>query len=599
MSINHVKTYSYSNIVDAFCNVLDLYERGDRSTKIESKLSFDTKQNVYTEKLFERLMEELYLEKDKAKNVFDGATIYCELLVQYIYSIPVTYAISKNDLHIKFKNIITPPVLAIIAFELINIEKDNVFYKTLDEILTSFSSDEKTLTRLIKTKLKAIVLSRRNDYIEYSPLLDFVENIKANSRPRRDTINQKTDILIRGKDHLSQDCLVEHNDIKKQYHCCMNILRFDAETSLFGALAKCYQQITSNHKAIKDNALSVNNINVSQVISTIRSLGGGHQNAITLVQSHGISNPFMLNIAQLIPHQINPLLEVIYSDLPEVKNQKFKSLTTTLWQALGYVTHKGAERLPYIDLQSTLERYQAFDDEIAPLILIVKACGKIQDNSLSEAIDILYSNDAICLDTVSPELLHLTAIMCIGCRIKEGKNTHLSFEPLINIILGTQPLYTSSYVDDKGMLGLEFVSFIDKYYNATLLRSVYHYNTIIYRCLCTHQDYPQQAVYNALDTLESTIKKLSYYSKASNYIGLKKFINKKLTKRDTEDNLISFLLNSTLYNCIQELNGICTYLIPDGELHPAIIDLMINIDFRKAILKALDLKRFNRDTIRI
>ena len=251
MSINHVKTYGYSNIVDAFCNVLDLYERGDRATKIESKLSFDTKQNVYTEKLFERLMEELYLEKDKAKNVFDGATIYCELLVQHIYSIPVTYSISKNDLHIKFKNIITPPVLAIIAFELINIEKDNVFYKTLDEILTSFPSGEKTLTRLIKTKLKAIVLSQRNDHVEYSPLLDFVENIKANSRPRRDTINQKIDMLIRGKEHLLQDCLVEHNDIKKQYHCCINILRFDAETSLFGALAKCYQQITFNHKAIK------------------------------------------------------------------------------------------------------------------------------------------------------------------------------------------------------------------------------------------------------------------------------------------------------------------------------------------------------------
>ena len=341
----------------------------------------------------------------------------------------------------------------------------------------------------------------------------------------------------------------------------------------------------------------MNNINVNQIINTIRSLGGGDQNAITLVPSHEISNPFILNVTKLIPHQINPLLEVIYSDLPEVKNQKLKSLTTTLWQALGYITHKGAERLPYIDLQSTLDRYQAFDDETAPLILIVKACGKIQDNSLSEAIDILYSNDAICLNTASPELLHLIAIMCIGCRIKEGKNTHLSFEPLINIILGTQPLYTSSYVDDKGILGLEFDSFIDKHYNTTLLRSVYHYNTIIYRCLCTNQDFPQQAISNVLDTLESTIKKLSCYSKTSNYIGLKKFINKTLTRRDTENNLIPFLLNSTLYHCIQELNGICTYLIPDDETHPAIIDLMINIDFRKAILKALDLKRFNRDTM--
>lgn len=100
MAISKVKTIGYSDFIESLCLILDLYDKGDRSSKIDTKQSFYSKQKIYNGLIFERIIDELYLRESISKEFIDGALIYTETLIQFLYSIPIVhYKNKKRDFH--------------------------------------------------------------------------------------------------------------------------------------------------------------------------------------------------------------------------------------------------------------------------------------------------------------------------------------------------------------------------------------------------------------------------------------------------------------------------------------------------------------------
>ena len=590
MSIFLVKTTGYADLIEAFCLVLDLYEKGDRSSKIDTKHSFSTKKKILNRLIFQRIIEGLHLKEPLSKEFIYGAITYFEILIQHINSLPTLYHQTKNDTLTAYKNRIFPPMLAIVAFNLFKIEKENEFYITLDELLIHAASNEQVIdeaTFLIKKKLASIINTITNGNDDYLPIVELMKNIRRGICQRRETINQKFDIILRNTKPSSQ---VDNGDkckkLREAYHCCMSMIRFNNRTGLFFEVAKSYNKIT------KDHTKSIDYLDFT-AISDIMATLGSSSNQNPSLQSSGMSTA---NINDIIANESNTLLGSIQNNflIPQDKNIIF--LTSALWKVLrcNLINHN----LATPNLADILDKYGHGGEHLKPLKFIMEFCILVQKGCLSEAIKKLNHIDALCLEKVSPELLNMTTCLYIGCHIKEGRVSHHCFEPLIKIILDTQLLFSDKSYDDGALLKMNFESSLDDHYKSTLLRCVKKYNEIIFNFKGNHQGSAKQAILDSLDQVESTIQKLHILNDTPTYYSrLRKLIAKKLTKHEVNGNLIPFLPDATLYYCIRELLLLCQYLHFSPKRHPAIYLLTNNQQLRKLILKALNPTIFKKECI--
>lgn len=478
-----------------------------------------------------------------------------------------------------------PPLLAIVTLELIELEKNNFFYQTLDEVLRFISSRKQTTNNaasLIKRKLSAIIHSTTKKPDEYQAVLELLNNIRDDSSQRRETINQKIDIALKGKASLSQH---GHSDecekIRKAYHCCMILIRFNNKTGLLYKTAEYYNEVATN------NIKTICHLDIKPISDSIMALGKSPKS--TLLPLSKDMPP--VNINELVTDEFDTLIESIHGEFQEQKSNVFIYLTASLWELLEI----RGNSVDFLEQGTMFDEYCLDDEELKPLKLILDVCILVQKNLLSEAVDKLDSPDALCLEFASPELLYKTATLYIGCQIKIGKISHLRFEPLAKIILDTQSLFSDISVDDGKLLGMRFQPLVNDHYSLTLLRCVREYNEMVLGNLSNGETESMQAILDSLDPVELAIRKLDVFRENIQPSRLRSLIAKKLTKHERNDNLISFLPDATLYRCIRELANICCYLYFTPQRHPAIEHLIRNYELRIPILKALNPTLFKKE----
>jgi hypothetical protein len=624
MSLNSLKTTGYDDILEFIMVAMSLYEADDTTSRLQKKLTFSAKQEVYISILHDRLVDAFYLQNSHNIALFDRIFDYAEELTRFTLTTPVRCITSQNELINCYRLGVLPLVTAMLLRILIVSDQYNIFLKTIHDLLSSKndiskldSSVRKYLNDIlnkfnekpsIKIKNNTTLPNTKKGHTKtirpkaiesmFASISNLISEIKLkNGVQLKSNVSQKFKIAIKNHPKF----IIHLNNLKTSYYACIFLLRINNAPLFFDVLVEKYQSILRGDEVI-------DNFNVNVAMCNLTKTQDYNPRA---VYSYITSNE-----VGLIGYAVKkiPRLPTNYNLLNYIERLKW------LLNIEGILSFR-----KHISLDAAIAKFASSDDKFLPYNAIAEACKSIQENKLTEAINIIDSNVDI-ISKVQYMFIEKITTLYIGCLIKTNKISHNQLKGLARILICTHKTYADNSIRSQYFLGVKYESFISDE-SFTIIRAISDYNNIISNCLCIqeeepisfkspfleedpfHEEVPEQIIDSALIELEMILQKICFYridfecnnltdTQISNATASLKSYFKEISL-DNKKNLISFIPGSSLYDCICELDLLYQYLDTPWSIDGEIAAIVRNkdLEFRRAILKAIDTRRFNKENI--
>jgi hypothetical protein len=576
MSIKSIKTASYDGVIDEFLWGLDLYDRNNRNTRLKEKRSCDSKQDIYIEGLNERIISSFCSSEENGdgKKLINDILDFSEDAATFIFAKPVITNLSNGQIYQRYIKYILCPLLTIYIDMLRKSHDSHPFVIHLHKLLLSISDGN---IAYASRKMLYEIINKPECELYRAELIENIRGIRNDRAQRRDTINQRIRLAISSFDHISDPdekdkCLRPLIALQNAFYACMAIINFDIKTALGGELSRQYKNTVAS-TSIRNESIR------SDISPSFLSQLTGKSFISKSTESH-LTNLWKRATRTTQANMSKPA----------------KNNIDTLFYLLGHSECNMRKTKKYSPSNDFIIDVATKDNlsYLKPYTFMLNVLNCIEENKLQDAISLLDSGEAIQIENTIG-LPYYAAILFIGLTIKTAQSQikHESLNPLIQIIINTQPLYAEY---GTSMLKSEPDLFTSNPYSQTLLRSIKKYNYIIQSRVCPSIENPPQAILDMWDGVEKELLAIQ-----NAMIGV---INEQTEQKlagmfnqsDKSKSLITYLPDSTLYNCVRGLEEFKCQSLISKEKHPATFQILGDVEYRKNLLKAIDPEQYELDS---
>ncbi|MEB7104889.1 hypothetical protein NEM86_02270 [Escherichia coli] len=548
--------HAFAKLMYDVCQILGVFREGSKQRDIRAYGSFWRHQAFFNQRYNEIIgiidKERVFSEEERRSLFYKYEMFYNQIM-----SYPVFSTLTRSQVFERYIQLGVSSCLALDIHKTFNTTNNSGFYFHIHSFLLSdhcptLENNGRDILQGVKNYLRDLIKSPDGSYKKvFSPLSEYIRNIRKKSTPIKTWMNSAIDECIEySQTTLDED---EFNKIKGQlddfkvaYSSLRVLLALERKIGLTEHLSSFYR---------------------------------------TLYQVEGLNDSYYLALHQYLYESKNFDERLLKSLIEEFQKKATKPYSIEInedtWLAIKVIWHlvfsslKGDvfSELDLIELAINLKN-SPDSVVLTPYLTLSKIIHNICIDDLNEANK---KTNAMSINELPPGFISAAiSTIKLALNIKLNGNTIKNGELLsdINTILTYRGVFTDHVNIDRKFKQPDLILVMCAN-NLIIMSAIKQYNNMVqmtsfYNELELSAIHPQ-SITGILDEVEFALgkinKRLDETEKAINSEELAKLIidEKILTVRECRQNLVSYLNEFTLYNCILNLNYIKPYLTLPGE----------------------------------
>ncbi|WP_265011638.1 hypothetical protein [Klebsiella variicola] len=548
--------HAFAKLMYDVCQILGVFREGSKQRDIRAYGSFWRHQAFFNQRYNEIIgiidKERVFSEEERRSLFYKYEMFYNQIM-----SYPVFSTLTRSQVFERYIQLGVSSCLALDIHKTFNTTNNSGFYFHIHSFLLSdhcptLENNGRDILQGVKNYLRDLIKSPDGSYKKiFSPLSEYIRNIRKKSTPIKTWMNSAIDECIEySQTTLDED---EFNKIKGQlddfkvaYSSLRVLLALERKIGLTEHLSSFYR---------------------------------------TLYQVEGLNDSYYLALHQYLYESKNFDERLLKSVIEEFQKKATKPYSIEInedtWLDIKVIWHlvfsslKGDvfSELDLIELAINLKN-SPDSVVLTPYLTLSKIIHNICIDDLNEANK---KTNAMSINELPPGFISAAiSTIKLALNIKLNGNTIKNGELLsdINTILTYRGVFTDHVNIDRKFKQPDLILVMCAN-NLIIMSAIKQYNNMVqmtsfYNELELSAIHPQ-SITGILDEVEFALgkinKRLDETEKAINSEELAKLIidEKILTVRECRQNLVSYLNEFTLYNCILNLNYIKPYLTLPGE----------------------------------
>ncbi|WP_171964793.1 hypothetical protein [Cronobacter sakazakii] len=548
--------HAFAKLMYDVCQILGVFREGSKQRDIRAYGSFWRHQAFFNQRYNEIIgiidKERVFSEEERRSLFYKYEMFYNQIM-----SYPVFSTLTRSQVFERYIQLGVSSCLALDIHKTFNTTNNSGFYFHIHSFLLSdhcptLENNGRDILQGVKNYLRDLIKSPDGSYKKvFSPLSEYIRNIRKKSTPIKTWMNSAIDECIEySQITLDED---EFNKIKGQlddfkvaYSSLRVLLALERKIGLTEHLSSFYR---------------------------------------TLYQVEGLNDSYYLALHQYLYESKNFDERLLKSVIEEFQKKATKPYSIEInedtWLDIKVIWHlvfsslKGDvfSELDLIELAINLKN-SPDSVVLTPYLTLSKIIHKICIDDLNEANK---KTNAMSINELPPGFISAAiSTIKLALNIKLNGNTIKNGELLsdINTILTYRGVFTDHVNIDRKFKQPDLILVMCAN-NLIIMSAIKQYNNMVqmtsfYNELELSAIHPQ-SITGILDEVEFALgkinKRLDETEKVINSEELAKLIidEKILTVRECRQNLVSYLNEFTLYNCILNLNYIKPYLTLPGE----------------------------------
>ncbi|EEZ6588438.1 TPA: hypothetical protein L7255_003011 [Escherichia coli] len=548
--------HAFAKLMYDVCQILGVFREGSKQRDIRAYGSFWRHQAFFNQRYNEIIgiidKERVFSEEERRSLFYKYEMFYNQIM-----SYPVFSTLTRSQVFERYIQLGVSSCLALDIHKTFNTTNNSGFYFHIHSFLLSdhcptLENNGRDILQGVKNYLRDLIKSPDGSYKKvFSPLSEYIRNIRKKSTPIKTWMNSAIDECIEySQTTLDED---EFNKIKGQlddfkvaYSSLRVLLALERKIGLTEHLSSFYR---------------------------------------TLYQVEGLNDSYYLALHQYLYESKNFDERLLKSLIEEFQKKATKPYSIEInedtWLDIKVIWHlvfsslKGDvfSELDLIELAINLKN-SPDSVVLTPYLTLSKIIHNICIDDLNEANK---KTNAMSINELPPGFISAAiSTIKLALNIKLNGNTIKNGELLsdINTILTYRGVFTDHVNIDRKFKQPDLILVMCAN-NLIIMSAIKQYNNMVqmtsfYNELELSAIHPQ-SITGILDEVEFALgkinKRLDETEKAINSEELAKLIidEKILTVRECRQNLVSYLNEFTLYNCILNLNYIKPYLTLPGE----------------------------------
>lgn len=563
--------HAFAKLMYDVCQILGVFREGSKQRDIRAYGSFWRHQAFFNQRYNEIIgiidKERVFSEEERRSLFYKYEMFYNQIM-----SYPVFSTLTRSQVFERYIQLGVSSFLALDIHKTFNTTNNSGFYFHIHSFLLSdhcptLENNERDILQGVKIYLRDLIKSPDGSYKKVlSPLSENIRNIRKNSTPIKSWMNSAIDECIEHSQiTLDED---EFNKIKGQlddfkvaYSSLRVLLALERKTGLTEHLSSFYRYL-----------FHVEGLNDSYYLALHQYLYESKKFDGRLLEF--VIEEFHKKATKPYSIEIN---KDAWLDIKVIWHLVFSSLKGEVFSELDLIELA-------INLKNSPDSFV-----LTPYLTLSKIIHKICIDDLNEANK---KANAISINELPPGFISAAiSTIKLALNIKLNGNTIKNGELLsdINTILTYRGIFTDHVNIDRKFKQPDLILVMCAN-NLIIMSAIKQYNNMVqmtsfYNELELSVIHPQ-SITGILDEVESALckinKRLNAAEKIINSEELAKLIidEKILTVRECRQNLVSYLNEFTLYNCILNLNYIKPYLTLPGEKLVNIYGLVGNSEER-------------------
>lgn len=548
--------HAFAKLMYDVCQILGVFREGSKQRDIRAYGSFWRHQAFFNQRYNEIIG---IIDKERVFSEEERRCLFYkyEMFYNQIMSYPVFSTLTRSQVFERYIQLGVSSCLALDIHKTFNTTNNSGFYFHIHSFLLSdhcptLEDNGRDILQGVKNYLRDLIKSPDGSYKKVlSPLSEYIRNIRKNSTPIKSWVNSVIDECIEySKITLDEDEFKkikgQLDDFKVAYSSLRVLLALERKIGLTEHLSSFYR---------------------------------------TLYQVEGLNDSYYLALHQYLYESKNFDERLLKSVIEEFQKKATKPYSIEInkdtWLDIKVIWHlvfsslKG-DVFSELDLIELAINLKNSPDSVflTPYLTLSKIIHNICIDDLNEANK---KTNAMSINELPPGFISAAiSTIKLALNIKLNGNTIKNGELLsdINTILTYRGVFTDHVNIDRKVKKPDLILVMCAN-NLIIMSAIKQYNNMVqmtsfYNELELSAIHPQ-SITGILDEVEFALgkinKRLDETEKVINSEELAKLIidEKILTVRECRQNLVSYLNEFTLYNCILNLNYIKPYLTLPGE----------------------------------
>ncbi|EKR7624811.1 hypothetical protein LAX21_25765 [Escherichia coli] len=558
---------AFAKLMYDVCQTLGVFREGSKQRDRRAYGSFWRHQAFFNQRYNEIIKiidkERVFSEKERRSLFYKYEMFYNQIM-----SYPVFSTLTRSQVFERYIQLGVSSCLALDVHKTFSSGNNSGFYFHIDNFLLSnhcptLENSDRDILSGVKYYLRNILETTDDTYKKvFQPLLERIRNIRKNSTPIKSWMN------ITIAECIEDSRIILDNDefeiIKKQlddfktaYSSLRILLAFERRTGLT-------KYLSSSYKHIREGG----------------GMNDSYYSALNqyLYESKYFDERLLESVVEEFQKETNK------HDLIEIDEDTWMDIKVIWHLVFSSLNGDVFSELDLIELAINLKNAP---DSVAlkPYLALTEIIHRICIDDLTEAkkkIDAISLNE-LPTGFISAAISVIRIALNIKLKGKTIKNGELLSD--INTVLLHRGVFTD-YINVEREVKQPDLILLTCANNLIIMNAIKQYNSMVQMTSCYNEfelsvTHPQ-SISGILDEVECALekinKRLDVIEKDFNSKELAKLIidEKILTARESSQNLVSYLNEFTLYNCILNLNYIRPYLTLPGETLPHISRLVGN-----------------------
>lgn len=576
--------HAFAKLMYDVCQILGVFREGSKQRDRRAYGSFWRHQAFFNQRYNEItgiIDKERVFSEEERRSLF----YKYEMFYNQIMSYPVFSTLIRSQIFERYIQLGVSSCLALDIHKTFNTTNNSGFYFHIHSFLLSdhcptLENNGRDILQGVKNYLRGLIKSPDGSYKKvFSPLSEHIRNIRKNSTPIKSWMNIVIDECTEyAKVTLDKD---EFDKIKGQldtfkvaYSSLRTLLAFERRTGLIKHLSSYYKDLNQG-EGMNDSYYFA----LHQYLYESKDFDERLLDSVVEEFQKKVTGPFSIQIGDNAWLDIKVIWHLVFNSL---KGDVFSEL----------------------DLRELAINLKNSPDSVvlAPYLTLSTIIHNICIDNLNEANKKI---NEILIDELPPGFISAaisTIKLALNIKLNGKTIKHGQLLSDINTILTYRGVFTDHVNIDRKFKQPDLILVMCAN-NLIIMSAIKQYNNMVqmtsfYNELELSAIHPQ-SITGILDEVESALgkinKRLDVAKKVINSEELAKLIidEKILTVRECRQNLVSYLNEFTLYNCILNLNYIKSYLTLPGEKLVHISGLVGNSEER--VIK----RKFLAEAIRI
>ncbi|HBC5671021.1 TPA: hypothetical protein KEV01_001156 [Citrobacter koseri] len=565
--------HAFAKVMYDVCQILGVFREGSKQRDIRAYASFWRHQEFFKKRYNEIIEiideERLCIEEQKELIKEERRSLFYkyEMFYNQIMFYPVFSTLSRDQLFERYIQLGVSSCLALDIHKNLSTTNNSGFYFHIHKFLSSehcptLDNSERDISLGVRNYLREPINKINDPQKHLLPVFERIRDIRKKSTTTKFLMNSEINQCIKrfkrdldeGSFKVVKDTLV---NFKESYLPLRSLLALDRRTGLVKNLSSAYLDLKQKDE-INDGYYSA----LHQYLYESKYFDEGLLEIAVEEFQKKTTDAFSIEIDRNAWLNIKIIWHLVFSPL---KGDVFTELDL-------------------VDLIINLKN-SPNAKILTPYLTLSKAIHSICIDNLAEAEQIIntISLNKLPLGFISAAISIIKTAINIKLNGKEIKNGQLLSN--INTILTYQGVFTDYSVISPDQKRPDF-SLILCANNLTIMRTIKMYNNMIQMISCYNELEPSvihpQSITGFMDEVEHALKKINKrLDTAPQDINSQELATlivdeKILTTRECSQNLVSYLDEFTLYNCILNLNNLRSYLTLPGEGLVNIIEISGN-----------------------